>query len=124
MNAKMEEQILRVITEAKQVANAHIFPEVMPNTGKNYPQEVWNEYAKQINITNKLRQKKKDLAFITTMLTEAKSLIDTNTPAGSKVIKKINNYLETIKCLAKVYQDLDNGQWWVLNYYDKGGGQQ
>lgn len=124
MNAKTEEQILRVITEAKQLASTHTFPDVILNDPKNKPEDVWNEYAKQIMITNKLRDKKKDLAFITASLTEAKNLIDANTPAGSKAIRKINGYLETIKCLAKVYQDLDNGQWWVLNYYDKGGGLQ
>lgn len=122
MNVKMEEKILRIITEAKQLASTHTFAEVMPNSADNNPTDVGNEYAKQLNITNLLRQKKKDLAYLTALLTEAKMQIDSNTPAGSKALRKVNGYLETIKCLAKVYQDLDDGQWWILNYYSKGGG--
>lgn len=123
MNSNMEQQIMRVITEAKQLLSTHEFQEVLLNDPKNKESEVWDAYAKQINYTNKFLAKKKDLLFIISILTEARNGLSENTPSNQKIINKINSYVETIKALLKGYQTVEDGQYWILSYYQKGGGQ-
>lgn len=123
MNSNMEQQIMRVITEAKQLLSTHEFQEVLLNDPKNKESEVWDAYAKQINYTNKFLAKKKDLLFIVSILTEARNGLSENTPSNQKIINKINSYVETIKALLKGYQTVEDGQYWILSYYQKGGGQ-
>lgn len=124
MNQALVVKIQGVITEAKKLASEHSFADVYMNNDEHNYKEVWDEYAKQINYTNKFRQMKKDLNFILSLLTEAKGSVSPNTPSGKKVLDQVTAYMETIKSLLKTYTEIDNGQWWILNYYDKGGGQQ
>lgn len=119
MNQKLFDKISTVYKECKVLAEKYEYTEVMYNTGE--PQKkIMDEWAKQVNITNKYRQKEKDLYFIMSLLQEARSNLS-NTPRGQSSIKQIDIYIENIKSLLKVYTTIEQMQVSILRYYDRGG---
>jgi len=119
MNQRLLEKITAIYKEAKVLAEKYTYNDVMLNTGDTQ-KNISNEYAKQINITNKYRQKEKDLQFLLTLLQEARSNL-ISTPRGQNTVKQVETYMENIKSLLKVYITIDQMQTSILRYYDKGG---
>ena len=119
MNQRLLEKITAIYKEAKVLAEKYTYNDVMMNTGETQ-KNISNEYAKQINISNKYRQKEKDLQFLLTLLQEAKSNI-IGTPKGQSTAKQLDTYIENIKSLLKVYFTIDQMQTSILRYYDRGG---
>lgn len=124
MNTNLEEKIKTVYQQAKQFSSTWVTPTTIKSTDKFTEREYWDEYGKQIDYVNKFRQHRKDLNFILTLLVELKGSIDSNTPSGAKKLSLTNNYIASIKQLISTYDDIENMAWWVLNYYNKGGGLQ
>lgn len=119
MNQKLLDKISNIYKEAKVLAEQYVYNDVMYNTGERQ-KTISDEYAKQINIANKYRQKEKDLYFVLTLLQEARSNIS-STPRGQSSIKALDTYIENIKSLLKVYTTIGQMQTSILRYYDKGG---
>lgn len=119
MNQKLLTKIEEKYMEAKVLAEKYSFGDVWLNTGERL-KDISDEYAKQINFTNKYRQKEKDLLFVLTLLQEAKSNIQ-NTPRGQTTIRTIETYIDNIKSLLNVYKKIDEIQTSILRYYDRGG---
>lgn len=119
MNQKLLEKITAIYKEAKVLAEKYVYEDVMLNTGETQ-KNISDEYAKQINKTNKYRQKEKDLQFLLTLLQEARSNL-LNTPRGQSTVKQVETYIENIKSLLKVYFTIDQMQTSILRYYDRGG---
>lgn len=119
MNQKIVDKIGNIYKEAKELAEKYSFGDVWLNTGEKL-KDINDEYAKQINFTNKYRQKEKDLLFILTILQEAKGNVQ-NTPRGQNSIKIIDTYIDNIKSLINVYKKIDEIQTSILRYYDRGG---
>ena len=119
MNQKLLEKITAIYKEAKVLAEKYVYEDVMLNTGETQ-KNISDEYAKQINKTNKYRQKEKDLQFLLTLLQEARSNL-LNTPRGQSTVKQVETYIENIKSLLKVYITIDQMQTSILRYYDRGG---
>ena len=119
MPQKLIEKISTIYKEAKVLAEKYTYDDVMMNTGETQ-KKISDEYAKQINLTNKYRQKEKDLYFILSLLQEARSNI-ANTPTGQKTVKQVETYIENIKALLKVYTTIEQMQLSIIRYYDKGG---
>lgn len=124
MNTQLEEKIRLIYKDAKQFASTYTTPILLKSEDKATAKELWDEYAKQIDYANSFRQKRKDLNFILTLLCECKNGVSANTPSGRSILIQVNNYIENIKQLIKVYDDIENQSWWVLRYYDKDGGSQ
>lgn len=121
MNTNLETKVKAIYIECKDLLTSHEFSDVLSNsdwTGK----EVWDEFAKQINYTNKFLAKQKDLNFLLTILTEAKNGLSGGTPSSNKVIKQIDGWIAQINILLKAYNSVIIGQRWILDYYMHGGG--
>ena len=119
MDQKLITKISEKYKECKVLAEKYEYSEVKFNTGE--PQkDIMDEWARQVNITNKYRQKEKDLYFMLGLLQEARSNLD-NTPKGQSMVKKLETYIENIKSLLKVYTTIEQMQVSILRYYDRGG---
>ena len=119
MNQKLFDKISTIYKDCKVLAEKYEYTDVMLNNGTSQ-KEIMDEWAKQINITNKYRQKEKDLNFVFTLLQEAKSNLS-STPRGQSAIKQIDIYMENIKSLLKVYFTIGQMQMSILKYYERGG---
>lgn len=119
MNQRLVEKISKIYKDAKVLAEKYEYTEVLLNTGEAQ-KNIFDEYAKQINITNKYRQKEKDLCFVLTLLQEARGTL-INTPTGNSTIKQLEIYMENIRSLLKVYMTIGQMQISILKYYEKGG---
>ena len=119
MNQKLFDKISTIYKDCKVLAEKYEYTDVMLNNGTSQ-KEIMDEWAKQINITNKYRQKEKDLNFVFTLLQEAKSNLS-NTPKGQSTIKQIDIYMENIRSLLKVYFTISQMQASILKYYERGG---
>ena len=121
MNTNLENKVKEIYKECKELLTKHEFADVLSNVDFT-TKEVWNEFASQINYTNKILAKQKDLYFILTILTEAKNGLTSGTPSNDKVIKQIDGWIKQIDMLLKSYSAVIIGQRWILDYYNKGGG--
>lgn len=124
MNKALEGKINKIISDAKVLASTHQLTDVYLNDKTKMYNEVWDEYARQINYTNKFKQMKKDLSYLLAILTETKYGVSPNTSVGRETLNKIEGYITIVRSLLKTYQEIDEGQWYILNYYSKGGGLQ
>lgn len=124
MNTQLEEKIKTIYQQAKQFSSTWETPVVIKSTDNYTEKQLWDEYADKINYINTFRQKKKDLDFILTLLVELKGGLHGNTPSEAKRLAQVNMYISSIKQLIQVYDDIENSAWWILNYYNKGGGLQ
>lgn len=121
MNTNLENKVKEIYKECKELITKHEFADVLSNL--NYTEKkVWDEFASQINYTNLVLAKQKDLYFILTILTEAKNGITGGTPSNDKVLKQIDGWIKQIDMLLKSYSAVIIGQRWILDYYYKGGG--
>lgn len=121
MNKNLEDKIKAIYIECKDLITKHEFSDVLSNEGYTST-EVWDEFAKQINYTNSLLNKQKDLHYLLTILVETKNGISGGTPSEQKILRTLNMYIEQINALLKSYSDVIIGQRWILDYYHKGGG--
>ena len=119
MNQKLIDKISLIYKEAKVLAEKYSYSDVMFNTGETQT-KIMDEWARQVNITNELRQKEKDLNFVLTLLQEARSNLS-NTPRGQSSIKQIDIYMDNIRSLLKVYFTISQMQSSILKYYERGG---
>lgn len=119
MIQKVFEKMSIVYKEAKVLAEKYEYKEVLYNTGKTQ-KEIVDEYAMQINISNKYRQKEKDLYFLLSLLQETKSGLS-SVPNEKALVKQVDTYIENIKALLKVYTTIEQMQISILKYYEKGG---
>jgi hypothetical protein len=119
MNQKLIDKISLIYKEAKVLAEKYSYSDVMFNTGETQT-KIMDEWARQVNITNELRQKEKDLNFVLTLLQEARSNLS-NTPRGQNSIKQIDIYMDNIRSLLKVYFTISQMQSSILKYYERGG---
>lgn len=121
MNKNLEDKIKAIYIECKDLITKHEFSDVLSNEGYTST-KVWDEFAKQINYTNSLLNKQKDLHYLLTILVETKNGISGGTPSEQKILRTLNMYIEQINALLKSYSDVIIGQRWILDYYHKGGG--
>lgn len=122
MNKDLENKIQVIINDAKQYAANYTCDKLLKNGVNNLSVDVWNEYARQIDKTNVIRQKKKDLSFLNYILTEAKYGLSNNAPSEQKILKQIKAYMDIIKQLIITYTEMENIQNDIVYYYNKGGG--
>lgn len=122
MKPEFEQKVNKVITEAKDFISQYTPTDVLLNDPKNTQREVYDEFAKHSNITNQLLNQKKNLQFIITLLMEGKNGVSSNTPGGAQLVSKFDNYINVIKSLIQAYRDVEDGEYWALNYYNRGGG--
>lgn len=122
MKPEFEQKINKVITEAKDFISQYTPLPVLPNDPKNTQREVFDEFAKHSNMTNQLVNQKKNLLFLIVLLTEGKNGISPNTPSGTQMVRKFDNYLELVKALVASYRAVEDGEYWALTYYNRGGG--
>lgn len=119
MNQKFIEKMSTIYKECKTLAEKYEYNEVLLNDGA--PQkDIMNEWAKQVNIANKYRQKEKDLNYLLNILQEYRNNLS-NTPKGQSGIKQADIYIENIKSLLKVYFTINQMQSSILKYYERGG---
>lgn len=121
MNEELKSKIMSVYKECKAFLTSHEFVDVYLIT-KHTSEDIWAEFARQINYTNMLLAKQKDLYFLLTLLSEAKSGISSGTPSGNKALKVIDGYSKQIELLLKSYNSVIIGQRWILDYYNNSRG--
>ena len=120
MTQELLNKIINDYYSAKNEAEQYVAQEVIYNTGGSL-KDITDEYAKQVNITNKFRKKEADLYFLLSLLQEAQS-IQTSVPKGVASQRQINNWIDVIKALLKVYSLIGQIQSTIIRYYEKGGG--
>lgn len=108
-----------IYNDAKVFAEKYECDEVLLNDGK-LQRDIMNEYAKQVNKSNKCRKNEVNLENILVLLQDARTGLS-NTQAGQKSIKQVETYIDSVKMLLKVYQTIGQMQSSIIKYYEKGG---
>lgn len=120
-NKTLFDKINDVYKSAKLMAEKYEVKEVLPIEDKSKIKSISKDYAAEVNLTNKYRQKQKDLVFIQAMLNELKSNLEDSNRNNTQLIKKIIVYLGNIANLIKVYKEINDMQQSILKYYEKFG---
>lgn len=121
MNQNTIDKIGRIYIEAKQLAENFTYSDALLNDDKPL-KEVMNEYARQVNIANKYRQKEKDLNYLLTILEECKNNCSSaDIRMGKGMERQIEVYINNLKSILKVYYTINQIQSSIIKYYEKGG---
>jgi len=120
-NKTLFDKINDVYKSAKLMAEKYEVREVLPIEDKSKIKSISKDYAAEVNLTNKYRQKQKDLVFIQAMLNELKSNLEDSNRNNTQLIKRIVVYLGNIANLIKVYKEINDMQQSILKYYEKFG---
>ncbi len=120
-NKTLFDKINDVYKSAKLMAEKYEVKEVLPIEDKSKIKSISKDYAAEVNLTNRYRQKQKDLVFIQAMLNELKSNLEDSNRNNTQLIKKIVVYLGNIANLIKVYKEINDMQQSILKYYEKFG---
>lgn len=120
-NKTLFDKINDVYKSAKLMAEKYEVKEVLPIEDKSKIKSISKDYAAEVNLTNKYRQKQKDLVFIQAMLNELKSNLEDSNRNSTQLIKRIMVYLGNIANLIKVYKEINDMQQSILKYYEKFG---
>ena len=120
-NKTLFDKINDVYKSAKLMAEKYEVREVLPIEDKSKIKSISKDYAAEVNLTNKYRQKQKDLVFIQAMLNELKSNLEDSNRNNTQLIKRVTVYLVNIANLIKVYKEINDMQQSILKYYEKFG---
>lgn len=121
MGQEFVNKIEKIIIAAREFAESAQPYEIPENIIDMEPRDVWILYAKAVNYRDKVYYHLKSINFCISLVSDAVSKIDANTPQGTTRARQMNTVLTSLKNIKVPIQNINDSMYDTLTFYEKLG---